>query len=255
MQHYSFEKQLAQIAHSINEGRISHAYLFSRGDIEQMKECALSVAGLLLEQKIGEGINPDLTIVSPETDSGRISVEQIRQFRSYLSLAPHSSTYKVAVIESAERMGEDAQSMFLKLLEEPKGQAVIILIAKQPDILLSTIRSRTQEIRFASQQVSLDVKRYEESETIRKFRDLRKVSLSERFQYAATLSEDNKESLFMCSEWLGYLRALMIGEVKKKSLHTKRLKRLVELVDDTMSCLSSTNVNAKLSLERIMLAL
>ena len=255
MAHPSFKKQLFQITHALQEGRVAHAYLFSRGDEKEMKECALSVASLLLEKEIGEGINPDLTIVRPATDSGRISVEQIREFRSYLNLAHYAAHYKVAIIESAERMQEDAQSMFLQLLEEPKGSVVIILIARKPDILLNTIRSRTQEIRFTPPHTSVDVKRYEEKEIIQKFRDLRKVSLGERFQYAAKLSEDSKESLFVCSEWLGYLRALMIGEVKKNSSHIKRLKRLVELVDDTMSCLSLTNVNAKLALERIMLAL
>ncbi len=250
-----FEKQLAQIAHSIKEGRVAHAYLFSRGDEKDMKDCALSVAALLLGKEIESGINPDLTIVSPDTDSGRISIEQIREFRSYLSLAPYSSPYKVAIIESAERMQKDAQSVFLKLLEEPMGAAVIILIARQPDILLDTIRSRTQEIRFIPSQLSLDVKRYEEQEIVQKFRDLRKVSLNERFQYAAHLAENTEEALLMCSGWLGYLRALMLAETKQNSSHVKRLKALVELIDDTMFQLSSTNVNAKLALERIMLVL
>ena len=251
----SFEKQLALIKHSIKEGRVSHAYLFSRGDVKEMKECALSVAALLLQQEITDSINPDLTIVSPDTDSGRISIEQIREFRSYLSLAPYAAPYKVAIIESAERMQEDAQSVFLKLLEEPKGAAVIILIAKQPDILLDTIRSRTQEIRFTPSSVSLDVKKYEEQQLVQKFRNLRKVSLNERFQYAANLAENTEGALLMCSAWLGYLRALMIAEVKQNSSHVKRLKGLVELIEDTMLQLSSTNVNAKLALERIMLVL
>ena len=145
--------------------------------------------------------------------------------------------------------------MFLKLLEEPRGPAVIILIARQSDILLDTIRSRTQEIRFTPLQVSLDVRMHEEKEVIQKLRDLRKVSLNERFQYAASLAENTREALFMCSEWLGYFRALMLVEAKKSSSHVKRLKKLVELVEDTMFQLSSTNVNVKLSLERIMLAL
>ena len=251
----SFEKQLAQITHSIKEGRVAHAYLFSGGDVEKMKECALRVTALLLEREIGKGINPDLTIMIPDTKSGRMSVEQIHAFRSYLSLAPHSAPYKVGIIESAERMQADAQSMFLKLLEDPRGSTVIILIARQAELLLDTIRSRTEEIRFISKSLSLNIKQYEEQELIQKFRDLRKISLSKRFQYATTLSENTEEAVFVCTEWLRYLRALMIAETKKSSVHVKRLKDLVELIDDTIFQLSSTNVNAKLALERIMLAL
>ena len=56
---------------------------------------------------------------------------------------------KVFVIEQADLMQPPAQNALLKTLEEPAGRTLIILITDAPDTLLSTIRSRTQTIRFA----------------------------------------------------------------------------------------------------------
>jgi DNA polymerase III delta' subunit len=57
---------------------------------------------------------------------------------------------KVFVIEQAELMEPPAQNALLKTLEEPAGRTLIVLLTDQPDVLLSTIRSRSQLVRFAS---------------------------------------------------------------------------------------------------------
>ena len=57
---------------------------------------------------------------------------------------------KVFVVEQAELMQPAAQNALLKTLEEPAGRTLIVLLTDQPDALLSTIRSRSQTIRFAA---------------------------------------------------------------------------------------------------------
>lgn len=57
---------------------------------------------------------------------------------------------KVFVIEQAEMMNNQAQNSILKTLEEPAGRSLIILLTDQPLVLLPTIRSRCQMIRFGS---------------------------------------------------------------------------------------------------------
>lgn len=57
---------------------------------------------------------------------------------------------KVFVVEQAELMNAAAQNALLKTLEEPAGRTLIVLLTDQPDVLLSTIRSRSQIVRFAS---------------------------------------------------------------------------------------------------------
>ena len=57
---------------------------------------------------------------------------------------------KVFVIEQAELMNPHAQNALLKTLEEPPGRTLIVLLTDQPGLLLPTIRSRCQMIRFAA---------------------------------------------------------------------------------------------------------
>lgn len=55
---------------------------------------------------------------------------------------------KVFVVEQAEYMEPVAQNAMLKTLEEPAGRTLIILLTDQPDALLTTIKSRSQIVRF-----------------------------------------------------------------------------------------------------------
>src|SRR3954469_20383651 len=57
---------------------------------------------------------------------------------------------KVFVVEQAELMQPPAQNALLKTLEEPAGRTLIVLLTDQADALLTTVRSRTQTVRFAS---------------------------------------------------------------------------------------------------------
>ncbi len=57
---------------------------------------------------------------------------------------------KVFVIEQAELMNAQAQNGMLKTLEEPAGRTLIVLLTDQPGLLLPTIRSRCQTVRFAA---------------------------------------------------------------------------------------------------------
>lgn len=66
-----------------------------------------------------------------------------------LSLRPSTGTRRIAVIDDADALNEEAANAFLKTLEEPQPGAVLILIARQPDDLLPTIRSRCQLVRFS----------------------------------------------------------------------------------------------------------
>jgi DNA polymerase III delta' subunit len=57
---------------------------------------------------------------------------------------------KVFVVEEADLMQAPAQNALLKTLEEPAGRTLIVLLTDQPDGLLSTIRSRSQTVRFGA---------------------------------------------------------------------------------------------------------
>jgi len=72
----------------------------------------------------------------------------VRRLISDLALLPVEGGARVALIEKADRLNEDAQSALLKTLEEPPSRVTIILCADQEDQLLPTVRSRCVRLRL-----------------------------------------------------------------------------------------------------------
>jgi DNA polymerase III delta' subunit len=72
----------------------------------------------------------------------------VRRLISDLALLPVEGGARVALIEKADRLNEDAQSALLKTLEEPPAAVTIILCADQEDQLLPTVRSRCVKLRL-----------------------------------------------------------------------------------------------------------
>jgi DNA polymerase-3 subunit delta' len=93
-----------------------------------------------------ETIRPD-----PKTKKPRklISIEQVRELQSFLAGRALVGGKKVAVVDEAQALSIDAQNAFLKTLEEPLGNALIILVAHNASALAATVRSRCQRMAFA----------------------------------------------------------------------------------------------------------
>lgn len=90
------------------------------------------------------GSHPDVFILQPEEDSKVIKIDQIREFVHKITLTASMATCKVALVQPAEAMNPAAANALLKTLEEPPGDAYIILSTTEPARLLATIRSRCQ---------------------------------------------------------------------------------------------------------------
>ena len=99
-------------------------------------------------RKVDSGNHPDLFTVSPVKKSRIIDVAAIDSILEMASLRPYEGGWRVFLILEAERMRPPAQNHLLKTLEEPPGQALFILVSEQPQLLMPTIRSRCQAIRF-----------------------------------------------------------------------------------------------------------
>ncbi len=91
----------------------------------------------------------DLRWIAPPEDKQTIGIEQIRALVADLSLTSYEGTGKVAVIEPANLMTVNAANSLLKTLEEPAGNALLILITDRVGRLPATIFSRCQRIDFA----------------------------------------------------------------------------------------------------------
>ena len=103
---------------------------------------------------VEHGNHPDLHRLAPSGAGGVIGIggrdrgPGIRGLLDELALLPAEGGARVAIIESAERLTEDAQSAFLKTLEEPPAGTTFILCADEADRLLPTVRSRCARIRL-----------------------------------------------------------------------------------------------------------
>ena len=148
---------------SLRGGKTAHSYLF-----EGIRGCGRKKTALALIQalfcttlpddacgvcpscrKIVGGNHPDIHFIAPLPDKRDISIEQLREMQHILSLRPYEAPRKVCIIDPAERMSVSAANSLLKTLEEPPGNALIILLTENAGMLLSTVRSRCQLIRFA----------------------------------------------------------------------------------------------------------
>lgn len=98
-------------------------------------------------RKIASGNHPDLLSIQP--DGGEIKIETIRSVEEFLAMKPYEGRKKAVLIDEAHAMNINASNAFLKTLEEPPADSVILLITANPDTLPDTIRSRCFQVRFS----------------------------------------------------------------------------------------------------------
>ena len=106
----------------------------------------------------GGGAHPDRFELHPEEDSQIIKVDQVRQLISSLNLTTSIGSRKVAYIHPADVMNISSSNALLKSLEEPAGDAVLILVSSDSSRLPVTIRSRCQciSVHQPDQQVAIE---------------------------------------------------------------------------------------------------
>jgi DNA polymerase III subunit delta' len=103
---------------------------------------------------VAHGTHPDVHRLGPEGPGRQVVIggpgkpRGIRDLIAGLALLPIEGGARVAIIESAHRMNEDAQAALLKTLEEPPADTTIILCADAEEPILPTIRSRSARIRL-----------------------------------------------------------------------------------------------------------
>lgn len=93
--------------------------------------------------------HPDVRLLEPAV-SGRgkrtLKIDEIRELQQDLNLAAYEARWKVAIITHFDAATQGAANAFLKTLEEPPGQVVLLLTASEADALLPTITSRCRVI-------------------------------------------------------------------------------------------------------------
>jgi DNA polymerase-3 subunit delta' len=97
--------------------------------------------------------HPDLIYLARDEDKTRVTMDQIVNEQSglcyELRIRPYSGRRKIAIIDDADTLETEQSNSLLKTLEEPPPGAIIFLIGTSEHLQLSTIRSRSQIVRFA----------------------------------------------------------------------------------------------------------
>jgi DNA polymerase III gamma/tau subunit len=139
-------------------GELHHSIILFGGQPELLRSMAISIARVVNCEtssgedncasctKIDRGVHPDIHIVSVGDDRKLIAVEQIRDIVSGASMRPYEARTKVYIIESADAMSTSGANALLKTLEEPTRDTMFLLLTRTPELLLPTIRSRSQSV-------------------------------------------------------------------------------------------------------------
>ncbi|MEO1712091.1 MAG: hypothetical protein AAFU60_02035 [Bacteroidota bacterium] len=93
------------------------------------------------------GLNDWMQVLGGENKQGNINKEECNRIIRSLSFKTFEGAYKVLIMWMPELLGKEGNRL-LKLIEEPPPQTVIILVAEQAELILNTILSRCQMIKF-----------------------------------------------------------------------------------------------------------
>jgi DNA polymerase-3 subunit delta' len=99
-------------------------------------------------RRIARGVHADVLVIEPG-DTGSIKVDQVRLAIERSSYRPFEGRRRAVIVDDADAMVPEAQNALLKTLEEPPNASTFILVTARPDVLLPTVRSRCQRLRFA----------------------------------------------------------------------------------------------------------
>lgn len=299
------QKQWLLLKKMVELGKVPHALLFCGQEKLGKKTIALEFFKFLncenenLKKKpcqlckscklLQKGTHPDFLIVEPENQEIRIS--QIRELEQKLFLTSHSAIFKMAIIDEAHTMNKEAQTAFLKTLEEPKGKSIFILITEYPETLLSTITSRCEILRFSPVKITeiknflhlqgISEKKAQElamlsfgspgraieffknpkklefqQQILKEISKLIRSDLSLRFSYAKKLTERPQDLREILGIWLNYFREILL---KRKFLainySESKIRRILKLIQTVNFLILTTNINKRLALEMLMLEL
>jgi DNA polymerase-3 subunit delta' len=137
-------------AHAAN--RLGHAYLISGAPGSGKRALAAEVTSTVNGTKPGDVFSAnarEVFVAEPESKSRRIVIEQVRNLEHALQMRAAEGQRKVAIISEADRLQPQAANAFLKTLEEPPQNSLLLLLSALPEVLPDTILSRCIPIPLA----------------------------------------------------------------------------------------------------------
>ena len=156
------ESAVAILRNALRNGRLAHAYLFLGPEGVGKRLTALTLAKALNCQspspagdacercascaKVNSSNHADVILLEPEGEI--LKIDQVREMQKRLHYRPLEGGRRACIIDSADTLNEAAANALLKTLEEPPQETHLFLITSRPHMLLPTILSRCQWVKF-----------------------------------------------------------------------------------------------------------
>ena len=134
------------------QDRLAHAYFISGAPGSGKRDLARSLCALLHGPSADPFAASDVHLIQPESKSRRIVIEQVRDLERELHLRSMSGTRKIGILIDADRLVDQAANAFLKTLEEPPNNSLLLLLSALPEQLPETVLSRCIELQLKSTQ-------------------------------------------------------------------------------------------------------
>ncbi len=240
----------------IRSKSFANAYIFYGAEGLGKKQTALLFIEEILKQfstsgnikeKISNNNHPDYLIIEPtslleakrsksddlekttKNISDIIKISQIRNIKNFLGRKSINSEKKIILIINAHLLNEAASNCLLKTLEEPSN-GIFILLTSKLNVLLDTIISRCQIIRFrslSSKQINLILKNYLDSSKIKIGKNLKPEDL-------VTSSNGSPRQLLKNVEILNELSDEVIGKLDSPINNIQEILELSKLISEKL---------------------
>jgi DNA polymerase-3 subunit delta' len=178
-------------------------YLLRYGATDQGPEDLSVAPNDAVSQQVSAGAHPGLLVLKRGVNSrtGKLmtetSVDVIRQLAGFFGMTSGAGGWRVAIIDTADDMSDQAANALLKALEEPPSRSMLMLLTNAPGKLLPTIRSRCQrlDLRPLSEATLLS----ELAQQLPKMNDANRIALTKlaggSLGAALALSDDDRLAL------------------------------------------------------------
>jgi DNA polymerase III subunit delta' len=149
---FSRTTALEYLRRAHEQNRLAHAYLISGPPGSGKQQLAAELSSLVNGTATGDVFSAkarEIFVARPESKSRRIVIGQIRDLEHALQMRASNGRRKVAIISDADRLQPQAANAFLKTLEEPPKDSLLLLLSALPEALPETILSRCIAIALA----------------------------------------------------------------------------------------------------------
>jgi DNA polymerase-3 subunit delta' len=146
---------LEYLSQAHQRGRLAHAYLISGPPGSGKRGLASDLSNLVTGAKPSDVFAsppPGVYLAEPESKSRRIVIGQVRELEHALQMRSANGHRKVAIVADADRLQPQAANAFLKTLEEPPKDSLLLLLSSMPEVLPDTILSRCIAVPLAAEE-------------------------------------------------------------------------------------------------------